>query len=576
MQETHTIDTMVAQVGVKQDQEGYTIDRVTSNLKVLSEILIGEGALTTQNGKIYRSSRIWTALGWKPDRKVFKNTFKVARDIFFGFERKEPVAFKQANAIRNLYEEAIRGLDRTQQYMASDVEFSESLQRLIKKFAPPEYNGITLKAAMKNQETLARFNEEVKPVMDLNQQTISEESRLIVWAARAFFGGFNKEILEKTIEKAVIVIKLAAEGCERLKPIAEEMKSCYEEHREGVRKIARTYLQANNPVVAQELYDLLEKYTLPSYQLMRSTDPIPIPQNQSPMEKTKEKTKRRLDRVLSKPPKAFPEKPVQEKPAAPKRTLGTNPYNVKPGDLARSRLRKQENTGEKKKNSTDNDLESSDAFSEFQKKYKEMLQQRLQPEKKQGVSQKETALPPINAPKVRNISDKREKFIRQSKEKGKKTIELIRKTTKRLPNPFHRNHKKEEKSNIEEEIKVVEEAQRNFRPKSLNDLNTLLLSSHLLTKSSNLLTMRDGTDEAESELDDSWNIVNPHDEDEYAKNLPPLLRSVSERAFKSKPALKNVKKSPLEEEQTAELNNNLLLKMKIRRLSIEGKNIQDF
>lgn len=571
MQETHTIDTMVAHVGVKQDQEGYTIDRVTSNLKVLSEILIGEGALTTQNGKIYRSSRIWTALGWKPDRKVFKNTFKVARDIFFGFERKEPVAFKQANAIRNLYEEAIRGLDRTQQYMASDVEFSESLQRLIKKFAPPEYNGITLKAAMKNQETLARFNEEVKPVMDLNQQTISEESRLIVWAARAFFGGFNKEILEKTIEKAVIVIKLAAEGCERLKPIAEEMKSCYEEHREGVRKIARTYLQANNPVVAQELYDLLEKYTLPSYQLMRSTDPIPIPQNQSPMEKTKEKTKRRLDRVLSKPPKAFPEKPVQEKPAAPKRTLGTNPYNVKPGDLARSRLRKQENPGEKKKNSNDNDLESSDAFSEFQKKYKEMLQQRLQPEKKQGVSQKETALPPINAPKERNISDKREKFIRQSKEKGKKTIELIRKTTKRLPNPFHRNHKKEEKRNIEEEIKVVEEAQRNFRHKSLNDLNTLFKSSDLLQKVHGA-TIED----AESELDDSWNIVNPHDEDEYAKNLPPLLRSVSERAFKSKPALKNVKKSPLEEKQTAELNNNLLLKMKIRRLSIEGKNIQDF
>lgn len=543
MQVQSVIPQAVERSPLQEEVKKYSIDLVIQNLTILGEVAIGGGALTTEEGKIYLPVRIWTALGWKPDLEVIQNTFKVASSVYFDKSQVEIEAEKKL-MIKKHYEEGIRGLERTLEYWASDVEFVGKIKEIIQEFTPPEYNGIPTYTALNNQKILATFPSGSKPMMDISNQTI---------APKNYFGELDFDVLDKTIEKAILVRRLVLEGNERLKPISDEMETLYEDHRQGVRAIAHTYTLSNDPDKAQKLCSLLEKHT---FYARKNSDPIPIPPA------TMQHKIETLDTVLKKPrikqPDTVYEAPPKEKA---KRPMGTNPYQVTNETLKQTKLRRTAKTGEKKKNLSSSDREDPASISEFQKKYAEL--------KKQSSSKRESSSVTSGVfPSTKHVkttkAKKREEFIQQSKEKGKRTIQLIRKTTTRLPNPF----RKKNEQPIEESIVEVEERLKAQMQNAHVSMNNLLLQSPLLEQAWGK------QEETKTEdVDEGWSFINLYEEDHYLDSKPPLLRSTSETSLRSKPLIKESAKNPLERQQSAIFASDLRRQMQQRRLSIEGKNL---
>lgn len=503
---------------------------VMNNLKELSEVLSSDAVLT-KDSKIYKCYRLSTTIGYKPDLEVFNTTFLIAKEVFYGINKDVNFSSEEAVEVHVLYEKAIRGLERIRDYYSADQQFSEKMKNIISSSRPDEYNGIPTSVAIENLKVLAKFPEGIKPLMDMESQTIGIDNRYLI--TRTLQNGFDIGVLEKSIEKAVTILKFAAHGCERVKNQAEEIEKIYEDSRAGVRKIAQTFENENDAKVALEILKLLVTHTRKSFTI---SAPIPIPVRPSGNLEQKRKI---VQNALSKPIKI--RRRCQQDSGQPMH--GQEPYDlgVTQEQIRQTKLKPVVKNSEEKKKSS-----PSEFLSEFRKR-----QSRFQiplGDSKESQLPKEKLAPSneVHAP------------LRHHRFGAPK--EAVATVTRKTLNLFRRNKKMDESavelSSAQLRKKIFEQKSR---PASIVDVFS---GSPVLEKPCLGISP---TSSSSDELEGEWLLTNPYDSDEYAVEPPPVYTSFNQ----SKPVLIR--------QQSAILPKNpgdfddLKKQLRNRRLSMEGK-----
>lgn len=244
----------------KVDISEKEIEVAISNLKILGENYKANEYLTDlTNFSLYRC----TYLNWmwgKFDPLVIKKTFKIASYILLNKNNERFAPF--VNQVKLLSEAAhIKVKQLTDYYKKNDNTYKK-LEKINKKFAPKDFNGMPLETAIQNLKNLSAFQDNEKPLTDPTSLTLIKDERFGQKIKRKAFGGFDKQILKLTLEKAVLVLQNPS--CEQEQVL--EMKTLFPLAIEGVKKIAETYKNDHNSKMEKAIVKMLSDYRIPENQ----------------------------------------------------------------------------------------------------------------------------------------------------------------------------------------------------------------------------------------------------------------------------------------------------------------------